>query len=166
MDFQAELIREFDLETAKARKVLAAIPADVDLGYKPHAKSMTLGRLAAHTAETCGEWALHTLTRNEMVMDMAGYKPWVPRSTEEILERFDRDLAKVKQELAAMTPEKWAAHWKMGDGKTTWIDDTKYRIFREWVVDHLIHHRAQLGVYLRLLDQKVPGTFGPSADEM
>jgi uncharacterized damage-inducible protein DinB len=63
-----------------------------------------------------------------------------------------------------MTPEKWESHWKMGDGKQVWVDDTKYRVFREWVLDHLIHHRAQLGVYLRLLNQKVPGTFGPSAD--
>ena len=164
MDLQAELVHEFEIETAKTRKVLAAIPADVDLGWKPHAKSMSLGRLAAHTAETAGEWALTTLNKDELVWNSEDFKPWNPRSTEELLSTFDAQLAQAKTALAAMTPERWDSHWKMGDGQHTWIDDTKYHVFREWVLDHLIHHRAQLGVYLRLLDKPVPGTFGPSAD--
>ena len=166
MDIQKELEREFEVETTKTRKVLAAIPADVDLGYKPHEKSMSLGRLAGHTAETAGEWATTTLNQDELVWKMEDYKPWVPRTTEELLTTFDKQLAEAKTALAAMTPEKWDSHWKMGDGTATWIDDTKYRVFREWVLDHLVHHRAQLGVYLRLLNLPVPGTFGPSADGM
>jgi uncharacterized damage-inducible protein DinB len=165
MDFQKELEREFELEAAKTRKVLSAIPADADLGYKPHPKSMSLGRLAAHTAETAGDWAVKMLVEDELIWSMEGFKPWVPRTTAEILERFDKELAAAKSALAAMTEAKWESHWKMGDGKVTWIDETKYRVFREWVLDHLIHHRAQLGVYLRLLNLPVPGTFGPSADE-
>ena len=59
----------------------------------------------------------------------------------------------------------WDENWKFIAGGQAWIDDSKYRVFRDWVMDHLIHHRAQLGVYLRLLDKPIPGTYGPSADE-
>jgi uncharacterized damage-inducible protein DinB len=165
MDIQKELIQEFASETAKTRKVLKVIPADVDLGYKPHVKSMSLGRLAAHTAETAGSWATEILTKNELIWSAADFKPWTPRTTSELLERFEKEVAETTKALAAMTPEKWESHWKMGDGKAVWVDDTRYRVFREWVLGHLIHHRAQLGVYLRLLNLPVPGTFGPSADE-
>ena len=75
-------------------------------------------------------------------------------------------MAEAKPELAKMTPEKWDSNWKFVAGDQTWIDDTKYNVWRTWVVNHLIHHRAQLGVYLRLLGQKIPGCYGPSADEM
>jgi uncharacterized damage-inducible protein DinB len=166
MDIQKELIAEFDRELATTRKMLDAIPADADLSYKPHEKSMSLGRLAGHTAETAGEWALTTLTQAVFEMKMAEFKPWIPASKAEILERFDKESAKVKTALAAFKPEQWDEHWKLiGDGQT-WVDDPKYVVWRTWVMNHLIHHRAQLGVYLRLLGAKVPGTYGPSADGM
>jgi uncharacterized damage-inducible protein DinB len=166
MDVQKELIAEFENEVGKTRKMLSAIPEDADLGYKPHAKSMSLGRLAAHMAETPGNWAVQLLTQDEMVWKMEDFKPWVPASKTEVLDRFEKELVETKKILAAMTPEKWESHWKMGDGTAWWIDDTKYRVYREWTINHMIHHRAQLGVYLRLLDKPVPGTYGPSADSM
>lgn len=166
MDLFKELIAEFEKETAKTRQTLAAIPEGADLAYKPHAKSMALGRLAAHVAETPGNWAILMLTKDEMIWKKEEFKPWVPASKAEVLERFEADLAKTKQTLAAMTEEKWQSHWKMGDGTAFWIDDTKYNVFREWTMNHMIHHRAQLGVYLRLLDAPIPGTYGPSADAM
>jgi uncharacterized damage-inducible protein DinB len=166
MDLQKELIVEFENEVEKTRKVLRAIPEDADLGYKPHVKSMSLGRLAAHAAETSGNWAVLMLTQNELVWKIEDFKPWVPVSKAEVLDRFEKEQAEAKTVLAAMTPEKWESHWKMGDGTACWIDDTRYRVFREWTMNHMIHHRAQLGVYLRLLNAPVPGTFGPSADSM
>ncbi|MGB8258990.1 MAG: DinB family protein [Terracidiphilus sp.] len=167
MDIQQVLVAEYEQETAKTRRMLAAIPADADFNYKPHEKSMSLGRLSGHVAETAGEWAIHTLTQDVMEFPgMENYKPYLVTDAAQLLERFDREVAEAKTALAAMTPEKWDSHWKFVSGGQTWIDNTKYRVFREWVLDHLIHHRAQLGVYLRLLDKPIPGTFGPSADGM
>jgi uncharacterized damage-inducible protein DinB len=65
-----------------------------------------------------------------------------------------------------MTPAKWDSHWKFVAGDQTWIDDTKYNVWRTWVINHMVHHRAQLGVFLRVLGHKIPGMYGPSADEM
>jgi uncharacterized damage-inducible protein DinB len=165
MDFQKELIAEYDRETASTRKTLEAIPDDADLTWKPHAKSASLGRLAAHVSDTTGDWAVHTLTfdRLDWTPEM---KTIDPSTKKELLARFDKQVAEAKPALAAMTPAKWDSNWKFVAGDQTWIDDTKYNVWRTWVLNHLVHHRAQLGVYLRLLDKKVPGMYGPSADEM
>jgi uncharacterized damage-inducible protein DinB len=167
MDFQKELIAEFDRETAKTRKFLEAIPADVDFTFKPHPKSMSLGRLAGHLAETTGEWAKTTFTTDKLEFPADHkFEPYIPASPAALLERFDKDVAEAKAAFAAFAPTKWDENWKFVAGGQAWIDDTKYRVFRNWVLDHLIHHRAQLGVYLRLLDKPIPGAYGPSADEM
>ena len=168
MDFQKELIVEFDREAASTRKMLAAIPADVDFTYKPHPKSMSLGRLAGHVAETtAGEWAIAILTTNKLEYP-ADHKwdAYIPASTKALLERFDKEVAEAKAVLAGIEPTKWDENWKFVFGGQAFIDESKYQVWRIWVVNHMIHHRAQLGVYLRLLNKPVPGTYGPSADEM
>jgi uncharacterized damage-inducible protein DinB len=165
MDIQKELVKEYDREVATTRKMLEAVPEDADFSWKPHEKSMTLGKLAGHVADTTGDWAVHTLTT-----DRLDWSPEMntapPTSKAPILEGFEKRTADAKTALEAMTPEKWDSNWKFVAGDQTWIDDTKYGVWRQWVVDHLVHHRAQLGVYLRLLGQKIPGSYGPSADEM
>jgi uncharacterized damage-inducible protein DinB len=165
MDIQRDLISEFDRETESTRKLLNAIPDGADFSWKPHDKSMTLGRLASHVADTAGNWGVHTLTTDKL--------EWTPDMTPdnystkgEILAHFDKHVATAKSALADMTPEKWDSHWKFVAGDQVWIDDTKYNVWRIWVVNHMIHHRAQLGVYLRLLGAPFPGMYGPSADEM
>ena len=165
MDMQKALIAEYDRETNNTRKILEAIPEDADFAWKPHDKSMPFGRLAAHVSDTNGDWALHTISHDRLdwTPDMA---PTTPANKKDLLARFEKQVAEVKPILAAMTPEKWDSNWKFVSGDQTWIDDSKYNVWRTWVVNHLIHHRAQLGVYLRLLGQKLPGTYGPSADEM
>jgi uncharacterized damage-inducible protein DinB len=165
MDFQQELIAEFDRESARTRKMLEAIPADADFAYKPHHKSMSLGRLAGHIADMTGDWGLHTLTKDKLEF-AADHKwdPYVPASKVALLEKFERELVGFRAALVAVTPEKWEEHWKFIFGGQTWIDQPRYQVFREMVMNHLVHHRAQLGVYLRLLDQPIPGTYGPSAD--
>ena len=165
MDIQKELIAEYDRETASTRKILEAIPEDADFAWKPHEKSMALGRLAAHVSDTNGDWALHTLTvdRLDWTPDMT---PNNPTTKAALLERFEKQVAEVKPELAKMTLEKWDSNWKFVAGDQTWIDDSKYAVWRTWVVNHLIHHRAQLGVFLRLLGQKIPGCYWPWGDEM
>jgi uncharacterized damage-inducible protein DinB len=166
MDIQKELIAEYDRETASTRKLLAAIPADVDFTWKPHAKSMALGRLAGHVSETAGDWALHTLTIDKLEFPADHkFEPYIPASTEAMLEEYDRQVAEVKTALAGFAQEKWDENWKFVFGDQAWIDDSKYRVWRNWVINHLAHHRGQLGVYLRLLDIPIPGMYGPSADE-
>ena len=167
MDFQKELIAEYDREVAKTRKMLEAIPSDADFTWKTHPKSMSLGRLAGHLAETAGEWATTTFTTDKLEFPPDHkFGAYIPASTEALLERFDKETAEAKKAFAAFAPEKWDENWKFIAGGQAWIDDSKYRVFRDWVMDHLIHHRAQLGVYLRLLNVPLPSTYGPSADTM
>jgi uncharacterized damage-inducible protein DinB len=167
MDYQKELIAEYDREIAKTRKMLEAIPADADFTYKPHPKSMSLGRLAGHLVETAGEWAATTLTTDKLEFPADHkWEAYVPASKEALLQRFEKEAAEAKEALAGFAPEKWDENWKFVAGGQAWIDDSKGKVWRTWVVSHLIHHRAQLGVYLRLLNQPIPGAYGPSADEM
>jgi uncharacterized damage-inducible protein DinB len=167
MDFQKELIAEYDREVAKTRKILEAIPAEADFTYKPHPKSMSLGQLTGHLSDTAGEWAISTLTTNKLEFSADHkFEPYIPASQKAMLEKFNRQVAEVKKELAKFAPEKWSENWKFVAGGKAWIDESKYEVWRNWVLNHLIHHRAQLGVYLRLLDKPIPGMYGPSADEM
>jgi uncharacterized damage-inducible protein DinB len=165
MDIQKELIAEFERETDRTRKTLEAIPDDADFEWQPHQKSMKFGRLAAHLSDTNGDWAMHTLSRDRLdwTPDMT---PKDPTNKKDLLARFEKQVAEVKPLLAAMTSAKWDSNWKFVAGDQTWIDDARYGVWRTWVINHMIHHRAQLGVYLRLLNKKVPGMYGPSADEM
>ncbi len=167
MDFQKELLAEYERETALTRKMLDAIPVDADLTYKPHAKSMPLGRLAGHLTDMTGDWAMHTLTQDKLEF-AADHKwdPYVPASKAAVLEKFDKGLPSVRAEVAATTPAKWDQHWMFIFGGQTFIDSPRHQVFRDYVLNHMVHHRAQLSVYLRLLGAKVPGMYGPSADEM
>jgi len=166
MDIQKELIAEYDREVTTTRKMLNAIPEDADLTWKASPKSMTLGRLATHTAETAGDWARDTLSKDGLVFDMTNYKAWAPESKAEILAKFDKDTAEARGYLVALDPAKWDDNWKMTAGDQVWIDDSRYNVFRQWVLNHLIHHRAQVGRDLRTLGAPIPGCYGPSADEM
>jgi uncharacterized damage-inducible protein DinB len=161
MDIQKELIAEYDDEIAKTRQMLDAVPAEADFTWKPHTKSMALGRLAGHIAELGGKWAVSALTMDKLEHTGESY---IPASKAALLERFDREVAEVKAALAGFTPAKWDENWKFVAGGQAWIDNTKYFVWRTCVLNHMIHHRAQLGVYLRLLNKPIPGTYGPSAD--
>ncbi|MGA9070302.1 MAG: DinB family protein [Terracidiphilus sp.] len=167
MDFQKDLIAEYDRETASTRKMLEAIPADADFAYKPHPKSMSLGRLAGHLTDFTGEWALNALLKDKL--DIPADHKWeqyVPASKQALLEKFDGGLPKVRAAIAAQTPEGWDAHWQFIYGGRVVVDEPRSGVFRSMVLSHMIHHRAQLGVFLRLLDKPIPGTYGPSADGM
>lgn len=167
MDFQKELLAEYDREIKKTRKILEAIPDGADYGWKPHPKSMTLGRLAGHVAETAGDWALHTLTLDKLEFPADHkWEAYAPDNKEPILKKFEADVEKVREALANIAPEKWDQHWQFVVGGKAFIDRPRYEIYRDMVMNHLVHHRAQLGCYIRALDGKLPGTYGPSADEM
>jgi uncharacterized damage-inducible protein DinB len=167
MNFQKDLLAEYDRETAKTRQIFEALPANVDFNYKPHAKSMDIGRLIGHISDMTGDWALMTLTQDKL--EFAADHKWeqyVPASKQALLEKFDGEVPKVRKVLESIAPEKWDQHWQFIFGGHVWIDQPRHQVFRDMVMNHLVHHRSQLGVYLRLLDVKIPGMYGPSADEM
>jgi uncharacterized damage-inducible protein DinB len=167
MDFQKDLIAEFDSETRKTRRMLDAIPADADWNFKPHPKSMSLGRLAGHLTDFVGEWGLSTLTKDKV--EIAADHKWemyAATRKEELLARFDKLTAETRAALLTTTGDKWDRNWQFVFSGKAWINDTKYMVFRDAVMDHMIHHRGQLSVYLRLVGAKVPGTYGPTADDM
>lgn len=167
MDYQKELIAEYDREVDRTRKMLEAIPADADFGFKPHEKSMKLGRLAGHLTDMTSDWAVNSLNLDKIEMS-ADHKwdPYIAKSKEDLLKKFDEKLPEARAALAATAGEKWDQHWQFIFGGQVWIDQPRHQVFRELVISHMIHHRAQLGVYLRILGAKVPGMYGPSADEM
>ena len=165
MDIQKELIQEFDIESAKTRKMLEAIPEDADWNFAPHAKSMKLGKLADHLSQLPGDWALFTLTKDRLDWDPSMNPPTAPNKAA-VLAQFDKQVAEAKKALADTAGDKWDRTWEFGANGQTWISNSKFRVWREMVLSHMAHHRAQLGVYIRLVGGKVPGMFGPSADEM
>ena len=167
MNYQQEIVAEYDREVARTRKMLEAIPDNADLNFKPHEKSMSLGRMAGHLTDMTGMWALGTLTQDKL--EFAADHKWEvfnPASKSALLEKFDSDLPKVRAALVAITPEKWDQKWQFIFAGKTWIDQPRHQVFRESVISHLIHHRGQLSLYLRIIGAKIPGMYGPSADEM
>jgi uncharacterized damage-inducible protein DinB len=162
-----ELLRpEFDREMASTRRMLAAVPEE-KFGWRPHAKSFTMGRLAGHVAEI-SSWTSDTLQQGRLDL-VSGNQPentiFAPTSHEQLLEKFDGWVQQARTDLAATNDAALEETWVM-----TWNGEEILRLprretIRTWVLNHTVHHRAQLGVYLRLNDVKVPGVYGPSADE-
>lgn len=143
MDIQKELLHEFDREAERTRKILQAIPDGVDFAWKPSEKSMELGSLAAHVTDMFGDWAYHALAFDKL--EFAADHKWEafkPTSSAELVERFDKGLAPTRAALASISPEKWDQNWKFIFGGTAWVDQPRYQVFRESVMDHLVHHRA------------------------
>lgn len=167
MDYQKEIVAEFDRELAKTRKVLEAIPADADFNFKPHPKSMSLGRLVGHLTDFAGEWGRSPLTADKLEFGSnSNWTPFQAASKAEALEKFDRELSATREALVATTGDTWDRKWQLVWQGRTVIDAPKCDVFRDAVLNHMIHHRGQLSVYLRLVEGKVPGIYGPSADEM
>jgi uncharacterized damage-inducible protein DinB len=159
------LVREYEAETAKTRRMLEAIAVGTDYSFKPHVKSMALGRLAGHLTDMTGNWALSILETDGI--DFPADHKWdqyVPANREELLAKFTDGIPVVVAAMRKLEPEAWDVEWKFVYGGHTVFACPRFVAFRDVVMNHMIHHRAQLGVYLRLLDQPVPGVYGPSAD--
>jgi uncharacterized damage-inducible protein DinB len=156
------LLPEFDREMSTTRKVLERVPDD-RFDWKPHVKSYSLGELAGHVADL-PTWGEDTLTRSEI--DLAGgQRPVAPPSKAVMLENFDRNVAAVRNALAGKSDAELMAMWTLKRNGKTLFAMPKTTVLRSMVMNHVIHHRAQLTVYLRLLDVPVPSIYGPSADE-
>ena len=168
MSLAKSLLPEFEQEFTNTRKMLELVP-DEKLGWKPHEKSMELGRLAWHVSDF-PEWCRDTLTKPGMSItaeDAKKYQDvWKGKTRAEMVARFDKDLVEAKAALTGSGDEVWMANWKMDWMGQTVVDMPRRAVYRSMVMNHMIHHRAQLGVYLRLLNISIPGMYGPSADEM
>lgn len=162
MSFSQTLLPEFDEEIKNTRKILECVPDD-KLDYQPHAKSMNLARLATHVAEL-PSWT--TFTIDQDVLDMQpGFKPHFAESRAEILEMFDKNVAEARTKIQCATDEHWQKIWTFKFAGKTIMSMPRSAVMRSVIMNHLIHHRAQLGVFLRLNDVAIPGMYGPSADE-
>jgi uncharacterized damage-inducible protein DinB len=156
------LLPEFDHETATTRKVLERVP-DGRFDWKPHAKSMSLGQLAGHLA-TLLTWGHTTLTQPQF--DLAGDFHMPPMTTRaDLLAVFDKTTAEARAALVGRNDAEMMAPWTLKQGDKTLFTMPKAAVLRTFVMNHMIHHRAQLGVYLRLNDIPLPSVYGPSADE-
>jgi len=162
MSFSATLLPEFDEEMKNTRKILECVP-DGKFDYQPHPKSMTMGRLATHVAEMVG-W-VSSLLDLEVLDIPPDYKPTIAQSRSELLAIFDKNLAASRPKIAAATDEDWQKIWALKFGGHAVFAMPRSAVMRSVVVNHIIHHRAQLGVFLRLNDVAIPGMYGPSADE-
>ena len=163
MSIAQMLLPEFDQEMANTRKMLERVP-DGKFDYKPHEKSMTLGRLAAHTCEI-PSYTSATLRFEKM--DFTGEeKQFTPTTRKEILEAFDKHVAESREILSKATDEELMKTWTLTYKGNQIFSMPRAAVLRTMVMNHLIHHRSQLGVYLRLNNVAIPGMYGPSADEM
>jgi len=157
------LLPELDEEMKKTRTTLERVPVD-KMDFAPHAKSMPMGKLAPHVAQLAG-FGLTILTTPELDFSKTS-TPRLPfESTAQLVQAFDDGAAKVRVALQAMPDEAWKEKWKLSFQGKTIFEGERFLAYRQMFLNHLVHHRAQLGVYLRLNDRPVPATYGPSADD-
>jgi uncharacterized damage-inducible protein DinB len=156
------LLSELDAETKSTRVTLERVPAKPD--FKPHAKSMPLGKLAAHLAELPG-FGLTILTTPELDFGNYSFTPLQFQSAEQVVKAFDEGAAKLHEALTKLPDTAWNENWKLSFRGKTIFSGSRFLAYREMFLNHLVHHRAQLGVYLRLNDLPLPAIYGPSADD-
>jgi uncharacterized damage-inducible protein DinB len=163
MSLSQSYLAELEHEYASSKRILERIPFN-DPAYKPHEKSMSMERLARHVAELWG-WAAMTI--NTDLLDFAaGYVPTPEvNSTEELLALHDNMYQQAKAALSGASDEEFGKMWTLRNGEHVIFTLPKGVVLRNMVFNHIIHHRGQLSVYLRLKDIAVPGLYGPSADE-
>lgn len=164
MAIKDAFIAELKHESSMTKKMLEKVPLDKK-EWKPHEKSMTLGRLATHVAENT-HWVSDIISIGEFdFMKNYNFNPPDASTTDELLEIFQKNLDKAIADLSTMSDEDLAKPWTVKRGEQVMFSTPKKVSIRSWALNHMIHHRGQLSVYLRLLNVPVPGMYGPSADE-
>ena len=163
MQMTKVFLKELEAEALTTRKILSLIPND-KYDWQPHEKSMTIRRLAAHIAELPG-WITMTLNTSELDFAANPYQETPVNSTEELLAYFEKTLAEGRASLTASKDEDLLPKWTLRNGEQIYMEYTKGEVIR-MSISQIIHHRAQMGVYLRLLNIPIPGSYGPSADEL
>lgn len=166
MSIAESLLPEFDHEMANTRKTLERIP-DNKLDWKAHPKSNTIGWVGGHLAEL-PSWVEMTLTKSSLDINPPGgepFKPFRPTGRKQILETFDKNVATARKAIQATPDAEFLKPWSLLSGGATIFTMPRIGVLRSFVMNHSIHHRAHLCVYLRLNDIPVPALYGPSADE-
>lgn len=159
----ALLVKELEQEAQTTRKMLERVPND-KYDWQPHEKSMTMKQLTTHLAELPA-WVAMALTTDEMDFATSAYQPENITNTANLLQLFEKSVASGQASLSTATETDLLPTWTLRNGDQIYNVFTKYEIIRH-TFSQIIHHRAQLGVYLRLLNIPIPGSYGPSADEM
>ena len=166
MTIAETFLPQFEHEMQGCRRMLERVPVD-KFAYRPHPKSMTLGQLAAHLAEIPG-YTVPTIEQSDLDVAPKGGSAYVPPKAEsaaQLLEVFDRNVAAARVLISKTTDEQMHAPWSLLKSGEAMFTLPRIAVLRGFVLSHLIHHRAQLGLYLRMNDIPVPSIYGPSADE-
>jgi uncharacterized damage-inducible protein DinB len=162
MKIAEPLVAEFKAEARTTHRMLERVPGD-RLTWRPHPKSMSLGRLAMHVAELPG-WGGSVLDQDELVLT-GGYTGTEAASVDEVLAAFDRHADRFVEWLGQQDNARMLAKWRMRAGERVVVEAPRAAMIRSAVLSHVVHHRGQLSVYLRLLDVALPPVYGPTADE-
>ncbi len=157
------LAMELTHEAATTRKCLERLPAD-KFDWKPHEKSMTLGRLAGHLVEML-LWVKETVEKDELDFAKVDYTPREYKEASELVGDLDEKLTEMSEILNNAANEAMSEKWTLKNGEEVYFEMPKAAVLRGMVMNHIVHHRGQLSVYMRMLDIPVPGLYGPSADE-
>jgi uncharacterized damage-inducible protein DinB len=157
------LVAELAHETATTRTHLERLPGD-QFDWRPHPKSFTAGQLASHMID-CIRWVEPTFAADELDMDPGAYRPFRAASVTALLEAFDAEVDKARQVMAGAADTSVAQPWRLKMRGKVWFEKPREAVFRDMTLSHLVHHRGQFSVYLRLLDVAVPGSYGPTADD-
>lgn len=161
------MLLEYDPEMATTRRVLERVPFD-KADWKPHQKSFTMAQLAGHIRDMAG-WAGVTVQSDSLDLEPPGgpafEPPPPPASKEELLESFDKAVAQGREAIAGATDQAMAQPWSLLRGGQAMFTMPRVAVLRAMILSHMIHHRGQLSVYLRMNDVPVPSIYGPSADE-
>lgn len=157
------LSKELEREARTTRKHLERLPGD-RLAWKPHEKSYSAGELASHLVD-CIRWTGWICDQPELDLDPSSYVPFQASSVAGLLDAFDRDVAAAVSALKSVTEASLLEPWRFKVKGRLLFEKDREAVLRDFVLSHLIHHRGQLSVYLRLLEVPVPGSYGPTADE-
>lgn len=166
MSIAEAVLPEFDQEMASTRRLLERVP-EADAGWKPHEKSYSLGNLAIHLCMLPG-WGVVTLEQTELDLNPPGGQPWKApdfTTTAEALKVFDDNVAKARAAIAAASDADYMVPWSLKNAGHTVMTLPRVVVLRSFVMNHLIHHRGQLTVYLRLRNVPLPSVYGPTADD-
>lgn len=166
MSISQAVLPEFDQEMASTRRLLERVP-EGDKDWKPHPKSYSLGDLAIHLANLVG-WTIVTLKETELDLNPPGGPPWTPprfSTTAAALTMFDDNVQGARAAIAATSDADFMVSWSLKNAGHTVLTLPRVVVLRSFVLNHLIHHRGQLSVYLRLRDVPLPSVYGPTADD-